>query len=104
VAGICETVQPEVLDMLWWDTKVAGHQTFLEGEYADLLTQAKPKGGGGTDFACVPEHLTAERMHPDCLIVLTDGYVTSWGVAPDCPTLFAITGYGTAPYGVSIKL
>ena len=104
VVAVCETVQPEVIDLLWWDTRVAGHQTFREGEYATLTAQAKPKGGGGTNFACVPAYLAAERLHPDCLIVLTDGYVSSWGVAPHCPTLFAITGCGSAPYGVSIKL
>jgi predicted metal-dependent peptidase len=104
LVAICDTVKPESVELLWWGTRVAGHQTFQEGEYGNLPSQVKPKGGGGTDFACVPAYVEQERLNPECVVVLTDGYVSGWGAAPACPILFGITSSVVAPYGVTVAV
>jgi predicted metal-dependent peptidase len=77
--SICNHVQPEAIDLLYWDTEVAGHEVYNRGEYEALLQSTKPAGGGGTDPACVPKYLADKKLEPECVIMLTDGYVGSWG-------------------------
>ncbi len=90
IVEIANTTKPEQLDVLYWDTRVAGHDTFKPGEYDTLLAQAKPKGGGGTDAACVPDYLRANKMQPACVVMITDGYVSSWGANYPAPVLWVV--------------
>ena len=75
VKSICEEVSPEKIDLLYWDTEVAGHEVFQNSELATLTETTQAKGGGGTDPACVPKYMKQERLDPECLIFLTDGYI-----------------------------
>lgn len=104
LVGICDSVSPEAVDLLWWDTDVAGHQTFERGEYDGLTHQAKPKGGGGTDPSCVPAYIESERLNPECLIYLSDGYVSSWPATPAYPVLWALNTRTVAPHGVTVHI
>jgi predicted metal-dependent peptidase len=61
-------------------------------------------GGGGTRPACVKQFMKDNRINPECLIMLTDGYVDSWPEF-DCPTLWLITTKNiTATTGISVYL
>lgn len=73
VKSICDEVCPEGLDLLYWDTRVAGHEFYTETEYESMLEKTKPKGGGGTDPSCIPAYLKDNNMNPEITIVLTDG-------------------------------
>ena len=57
---ILMTLRPTKLHIVWWDTEVAGHQTFLQDELDNvelIMQQINPKGAGGTDVRCVPTYL-----------------------------------------------
>jgi len=50
---IIEQVKPGKVHVIYWDTEVAGHQTFEDGQFA--VQDLKIKGGGGTDGRiCLP--------------------------------------------------
>lgn len=91
VKAICETVRPEGIDLLYWDTQVCQHETYEQGQLDQLIASTKPKGGGGTDPQCIPDYLLDKKLKPECAVILTDGYVGSWGEGWTCPTLWGIT-------------
>ena len=91
VKSICDTVKPESVELMYWDTKVCQHETYDEGSYAGLVTSTKPRGGGGTSPQCVVEYLKQKAIRPECIVVLTDGYVDGWGTDWPAPTLWCIT-------------
>lgn len=103
VKAICEHVQPEGIDLLYWDTDVCQHEKYEVGEFDSLLTTTKPMGGGGTSPQCLPDYINAHKLKPECAIVLTDGYVDTWGKGWTCPVLWGITTKGIEPtVGVGI--
>jgi len=91
VKGIAEEVSPEKVDLLYWGSQVAGHETY-EGGAVEMLTQStKPKGGGGTSPSCVSAYLKDKAIVPECIVVLTDGVVAGdWGNEWTAPILWCI--------------
>jgi len=75
MAGICDTVKPERIHVLYWDTKVVSHETYEHGDLSTLTQSTKPKGGGGTDVSCVSEYLAKNGLAPKVVAVFTDGYL-----------------------------
>jgi predicted metal-dependent peptidase len=75
VKCICDEVSPEKIDLLYWDTNVAGHETYMGAELASLTETTQAKGGGGTSPECVPHYMKKESLNPECVIMLTDGYI-----------------------------
>ena len=99
---IVEDVNPKLIDVIYWDTDVVGHQTFEDGQFA--VGNLKPKGGGGTDGSALFTYLKKHNIKPDAIVQLTDGYVGDWGHT-DVPTLWGITTRGiSAPFGVSVHI
>ena len=91
VVEIANTTKPEKLDVLYWDTQVAGHDSFTQGDYDGLLSKVRPKGGGGTSADCVPKYMHDNKIKPDCIIMVTDGYVFgNWGSNYPAPVLWVI--------------
>ena len=79
VSSITDTVKPSWLRMLYWDTEVVGDEKYEMHQLDNFVQSTKPVGGGGTDPSCVPEYLTSHKITPQCVIMITDGYVGSWG-------------------------
>lgn len=75
VKCICDEVSPEKIDLLYWDTNVAGHETYMGAELASLTETTQAKGGGGTSPECVPHYMKKESLNPECVIMLTDGFI-----------------------------
>ncbi len=74
---VVTTTNPDRVDVLYWDTEVAGHETH-KGAAKSIVSKTKPKGGGGTDPDCVPAFMLDKKLEKaDALVVLTDGYMTS---------------------------
>jgi predicted metal-dependent peptidase len=96
VQGIAEEVSPEVVDLIYWDGEVAGHEKYEGGAVSNIVSSTKPKGGGGTDPSCVSKYLRDENIKPECVIVLTDGYVPNWGDEWTAPTMWVISGGNTS--------
>ena len=104
VVYVATQVHPEQLDLLYWDSAVARHETYDETNLDTLATSTKPAGGGGTSPACVKRYIDQHGMEPEFVIMLTDGYVDSWPDF-DCPVLWVITTKGiTAKTGISLHL
>lgn len=90
VKGVCDTVKPDKLRLLYWGSSVVGDEAYDMRELDNLVKSTKPMGGGGTDVNCVTQYMTDEGIKPQACIVLTDGYLYSgWGDWT-CPILWAI--------------
>lgn len=79
IKGICDTVKPSKVRLLYWDTEVRKQEVYLQDELDGLVRATKPAGGGGTDATCVPQYLNEHGIKPECVVMLTDGYVGGWG-------------------------
>lgn len=90
VKGVCDTVKPDKLRLLYWGSSVVGDEAYDMRELDNLVKSTKPMGGGGTDVNCVTQYMTDEGIKPQACIVLTDGHLYSgWGDWT-CPVLWAI--------------
>ena len=80
VKGVCDTVRPERVRLLYWDTKVCADESYEHHELEQLPTSTKPEGGGGTNVTCVPEYMADNQISAQAIIVLTDGDIFGgWG-------------------------
>lgn len=108
VKSIAEDVRPERLDLIYWDSRVAGHETYDELDMANIVSSTKPVGGGGTDPRAMMRHLKDKQLKPECIIMLTDGYIGDWGNEWEAPILWVICGSGsdriTAPVGKTVRI
>ena len=96
VKGIAEEVNPEVVDLLYWDCSVARHEVYSGSTASDIPNSTKPRGGGGTSPSCVSAYLKQKNIQPECVIVLTDGYVgDDWGSGWTAPVMWCIVGGNT---------
>lgn len=103
--SICETVKPDGVDILYWDTEVCRHEPYERDQLDSLLQSTKPAGGGGTDPQCIPDYIKAKAIKAECAVVLTDGLVGSWGNGWSMPLLWGITTQGiTAQVGKSVTI
>jgi predicted metal-dependent peptidase len=106
VQGICVNTKPEKVDLLYWDTDVAAHEVYTQEQLDKLTSSTKPAGGGGTDVACVSEYLKVNQIKPECIIIMTDGYLNGdWGTWT-APVLWVIVGGNKVvpPMGTAIYL
>lgn len=101
IRTIIEDVKPSKVHVIYWDTEIAGHQTFEDGQFA--VQQLNIKGGGGTDGSVLFDYLRSERINPQAIVQFTDGYVGDWGHT-DVPTLWAVTSHLQAPFGTTIQI
>jgi len=96
VQGICETVTPRRIRILYWGHEVAGDETYEEHDLDSLAKSTKPAGGGGTEVNCVTEYIRAHGLNPQAVVVLTDGYLAGdWGQWSS-PVLWCVLGNKTA--------
>ena len=107
VKGIAEEVNPETVDLLYWDGEVAAHETYSGSTVSTIVQSTKPAGGGGTSPSCVSTYLKEKSIAPECIIMLTDGYVGGdWGNEWTAPLLWVIVGGNddVAPNGKTIHI
>jgi predicted metal-dependent peptidase len=107
VKGIAEEVMPERVDLLYWDSQVAAHEEYDEQSVPNIVGSTKPRGGGGTSPSCVTSYMKKKHIKPECVIMLTDGYVGSdWGNDWPAPVLWTIVGGNdaVAPIGKTIHV
>jgi predicted metal-dependent peptidase len=91
--AITRMLNPEHVDLLYWDGEVTGHEEYKRGDYDSILSSMKPKGGGGTDPRCVERYLKQNKIKPDCIVMLTDGETfNQWGTHWPAPILWVIAG------------
>jgi predicted metal-dependent peptidase len=108
-SSILQTVVPERVDMLWWDSHVAAHEVYLPQDYGSFADLTHPAGGGGTTPACVPRYMVANKLDPAAIIMMTDGCIgRDWGDFSmfKAPVLWVVIGnpYTNAPFGKTIHI
>lgn len=103
IMAACETVKPEMVDVIYWDAQVAGHEVYEGDAVTTLAEVTKPKGGGGTDPVSMQRYMDAHGIKPDCIIQFTDGYIgRDWGTWP-APVLWCVSTKNiTAPSGTTL--
>lgn len=80
VNGIISQYTDYKIDLFCFDTAVYNSKTVTHDNSEDLLSY-EVIGGGGTDFACILEHLQENNITPKKLVIFSDGYVSDW-IAP----------------------
>ena len=90
IAQIAQTVMPDALRVIWWDTSVCGEQLFKPDEYHSIATLMKPMGGGGTTPQCVVNYIAEKQYKPRAVIWLTDGYLDGNNAVVPCAALWGI--------------
>jgi predicted metal-dependent peptidase len=106
VKSIAEDVHPEFVDLIYWDSEVAAHEEYDVATVPNIVSSTKPKGGGGTDPTAMMRYLKEKNIAPECIIMLTDGYIGDWGSEWNAPILWAICN-GTddyAPCGKTVHI
>jgi predicted metal-dependent peptidase len=104
VKGICDQVKPSKVRLIYWDTEVCREEVYLQDELDDLVKSTKPAGGGGTNVECVPAYMAEKDIRPECVVVLTDGYLGgSWG-SWSVPVLWCIQGNSSAQASVGVTI
>lgn len=80
IKDIADTVHPEAIRVLYWDTEVCADERYEGAEIDTLVQSTKPAGGGGTMVECVPAYIQEKQIKAQAVIILTDGYLGgSWG-------------------------
>jgi len=105
IKGACDSVHPEIVDVIYWDSQVAGHETYEGDAVSTIVDATKPAGGGGTRVGAMLDYMKAKDIRPDCVIVFTDGYVESdWGGNNwPAPVLWCVSTKGiVAPFGKTL--
>ena len=103
---ICDSVNPETVRILWWDTEVHGEQTF-GGDANNVKDILKPLGGGGTRVSCVSEYIKQKGYKPDCVVIFTDGYVEDnieWDIGVETLWLVTENRNFVPPKGKMVKI
>jgi predicted metal-dependent peptidase len=103
---ICDNTAPERVDLLYWDTQVAAHEQYREGDYDGLISSTKPKGGGGSSSLCVFDYIAENKLEPVVCIVITDGYVEYPSNAPSYPVIWVMVDnkHTVPPFGSVIRV
>jgi len=96
VAGICDQVKPRTLRLIYWDHAVQREELYSTDTLGTLASSTTPRGGGGTDAACVADYLREKNIKPQAVVMLTDGWVYSWG-RWDVPVLWCVIGSKQVP-------
>lgn len=92
VLNIVDSYQDYKLHLFCFDTAVYD-EVIITPDNVDELESYEFKGGGGTDFECIFEHLKEQDINPKTLVVFTDGYPCGgWGDADYCDTIWIIHG------------
>lgn len=108
IKGIAEEVNPEVVDLLYWDGAVAAHEEYSGGAVGNIVSSTRPRGGGGTSPSCVSRYLKEKQIVPECIVMLTDGYTGGdWGSDWTAPILWVIVNgdkHSTAAHGKTIHI
>lgn len=102
VAGACESVNPQMVDVIYWDAEVAAHEVYEGERVKDIANVTKPKGGGGTDARAMFDFMDKRGIKPEAVIMFTDGF-TPWPRTLPCPVLWCISTKGLkAPVGETL--
>lgn len=101
--GLVQQLSIDELHLIYWDGAVCQHEVYTPATIKNWRNVTKPRGGGGTNPACITPWLKEKGIKLDAAVVLTDGEVPGWGQWT-VPVLWLITGKATASVGKTIRV
>ena len=107
VQAIAKDVNPQAVDLIYWDSEVASHEEYSEADMPNIVRSTQPKGGGGTDPTAMMHYLKEKNIKPEAIVMLTDGCIGDWGDDWPAPILWTICGGKanvSAPVGKTIHI
>lgn len=104
IVHIAQTMPPERIHLLYWDTEIAREEVYVSGEYEALACSTKPVGGGATDAGCVKQFVDAMNTKPELVLMLTDGYLCGAWPCFNEPALWLSSSDQKSPYGKTIHI
>jgi predicted metal-dependent peptidase len=107
VQSIAKDVNPQAVDLIYWDSEVANHEEYSEADMPNIVRSTQPKGGGGTDPTAMMDYLKEKNIKPEAIVMLTDGCIGDWGDDWPAPILWTICGGKqnvSAPVGKTIHI
>lgn len=100
--GILDMVRPEKVHVIYCDAEINAVEEFTPDQYPVKL---QVKGGGGTDFRPVFDHISEQIPNVQCAIYLTDMYGEFPEETPDFPTMWVSNSQvKEAPFGQVVQL
>ena len=97
---ILETCNPEVVHVLYCDTRVQGVDEYTPD---DFPVHIQATGGGGTSFKPVFDYIDDNNIDPECVVYLTDGYGDQSSFTTTHETVWLTTGTTSFDWGTVIK-
>lgn len=87
---ICDTLLPEKVRILYWDTQVSGDELYTGDAVRTMSKDTKPVGGGGTVVECVSNYVKDNNINPQAIVIFTDGDIFGSYGTWTCPVLWVI--------------
>jgi predicted metal-dependent peptidase len=105
MVGLAQNLNIDKIHVIDWDGEVENHEIYNSDTFKNAPELRTAHGGGGTDPTCVSDYLSKNNIKPDCVVMLTDGEIGSWGNWTS-PVLWAIANNKniTAPVGKTINI
>lgn len=100
IRAIHQDLRPGTLHVIYFDSTIAHAEVYGPDDTLDI----KPHGGGGTAFSPIFKYATDNDLEPVACVVLTDGYCSDYGPAPDYPVLWTTTGATDMPWGQVVEM
>ncbi len=100
IQAALDECQPECVEVIYCDAAIKGVEEFQPGDAVRL----DAKGGGGTNFQPVFDHIDQTDEPPVACIYLTDGDGRFPKTEPEYPVLWASTGRSEFPFGQVVAL
>jgi len=100
LSAIVDQCRPEIVYVDYFDTQVNKGDEFMPGDNIFI----EPRGGGGTDFRPIFEHVEESGEEPAVVIVLTDGYGPFPEQEPSYHVVWAINSEVEAPWGHHVDI
>jgi predicted metal-dependent peptidase len=97
---ILETCNPEVVHVLYCDTRVQGVDEYTPD---DFPVHIQATGGGGTSFKPVFDWVDDNNIDPECVVYLTDGYGDQNTFTTTHETVWLTTGTPSFDWGTVVK-
>ena len=98
LANILEQLRPKQIVVVWCDAGIGRVDDVEDAiDLAEIHRKHVP-GGGGTDFRPVFDYVWDQRLEPDGLVYLTDGYGTFPQRAPGYPVFWGSIALGPQGY------
>ena len=101
IQAALDECQPERIDVIYCDARVQSTEEYVPG---DAVTLKNCKGGGGTKFEPVFQHIEDFEEPPVALIYLTDLEGSFPAHAPDYPVLWASIKNRPYPFGEVVSV